>query len=64
MCLTLLGGGVSAESDMSDFWPDFFLQTAPKLACFLAGPPAEANPGTFQTCNKRTQVSIFLPGTK
>ena len=25
-------GGVSAESDMSDFWPDFFLQTAPKLA--------------------------------
>ena len=22
-------GGVSAESDMSDFWPDFFLQTAP-----------------------------------
>ena len=23
-------GGFSAESDMSDFWPDFFLQTAPK----------------------------------
>ena len=34
MCLTLLGGrgGGSAESDMSDFWPDFFLQMAPKLA--------------------------------
>ena len=38
MCLTLLGGGGGSRPSqtMSDFWPDFFLQTAPKQLKFIA----------------------------
>ena len=37
MCLTLLGGGGGSRPSqtMSDFWPDLFLETAPKYTSIL-----------------------------